>query len=331
MADTLWKGVCVSAWTGNQRCQFYSGISRVLSFRSVRNSVECHHSSVFLHNLPAAANSRASKLFAVFSFKIDKTLGRSGSSILHVRTKWHARDFSTSISVLGVDKSISAPLTKRQAQDLILRLTGEERSALLGALQEFEAEKMKSEYEGQLAGQRWRSKFGRPSKLPRLGDVDPTGSFCLVPQDWLQKKFADIVPPPTTHELWRVGLHNALPFIGFGFLDNFFMILFGDTIEMTVGTMMVLSTMAAAALGNTISDVLGIGSAWYVERMACRVGMRPPELTPIQLDTFSARIATNMGRVAGVVIGCLLGMFPLLFLGNPSEKEKKEVQEKKPT
>ncbi|GLH15583.1 Uncharacterized protein GBIM_20006 [Gryllus bimaculatus] len=118
---------------------------------------------------------------------------------------------------------------------------------------------------------------------------------------------AAIVPPPTTHELWRVGLHNALPFIGFGFLDNFFMILFGDTIEMTVGTMMVLSTMAAAALGNTISDVLGIGSAWYVERMACR------------------------GRVAGVVIGCLLGMTPLLFLGNSSEKEKKEVQEKKPT
>ncbi|GLH15584.1 Uncharacterized protein GBIM_20007 [Gryllus bimaculatus] len=44
-------------------------------------------------------------------------------------------------------------------------------------------------YFGQLAGQRWRSKFGRPSKLPRLGDVDPTGSYCPVPQDWLQKKF----------------------------------------------------------------------------------------------------------------------------------------------
>jgi hypothetical protein len=42
---------------------------------------------------------------------------------------------------------------------------------------------------GQLAASRWRSKFGRPSKLPRLGDVDPTGSYCPVPEDWLKKKW----------------------------------------------------------------------------------------------------------------------------------------------
>nr|CAD7258475.1 unnamed protein product [Timema shepardi] len=43
--------------------------------------------------------------------------------------------------------------------------------------------------EGQLAGTRWRSKFGRPSKLPHLGDVDPTGSYCPVPEDWLMRKY----------------------------------------------------------------------------------------------------------------------------------------------
>lgn len=42
--------------------------------------------------------------------------------------------------------------------------------------------------EGQLAASRWRSKFGRPSKVPTLGDVDPTGTFCPVPEDWLNKK-----------------------------------------------------------------------------------------------------------------------------------------------
>lgn len=42
--------------------------------------------------------------------------------------------------------------------------------------------------EGQLAASRWRSKFGRPSKVPRLGDVDPTGSYCLLPEDWLKRK-----------------------------------------------------------------------------------------------------------------------------------------------
>ena len=33
-----------------------------------------------------------------------------------------------------------------------------------------------------------------------------------------------------------------------------------------------MSTMAAAALGNTISDLLGIGSAWYVESLADKLG-----------------------------------------------------------
>jgi hypothetical protein len=42
---------------------------------------------------------------------------------------------------------------------------------------------------GQLAGVRWRSTFGRPSKLPSLGDVDPTGSYCPVPEDWLARKY----------------------------------------------------------------------------------------------------------------------------------------------
>jgi hypothetical protein len=32
---------------------------------------------------------------------------------------------------------------------------------------------------------------------------------------------------------------------------------------MTIGMTLGISTMAAAALGNTISDVAGIGSAWY--------------------------------------------------------------------
>jgi hypothetical protein len=36
---------------------------------------------------------------------------------------------------------------------------------------------------------------------------------------------------------------------------------------------MTISTMAAAALGNTISDVFGIGSAVYVERVVELIGI----------------------------------------------------------
>ena len=41
---------------------------------------------------------------------------------------------------------------------------------------------------------------------------------------------------------------------------------------MVPGMQFGISTMAAAALGNTISDMLGIGSAWYVESFADRLG-----------------------------------------------------------
>lgn len=42
---------------------------------------------------------------------------------------------------------------------------------------------------GQLAAFRWRSKLGRPSKIPSLGEVDPTGTFCPMPDDWLNRKY----------------------------------------------------------------------------------------------------------------------------------------------
>nr|XP_019550529.2 transmembrane protein 65 isoform X2 [Aedes albopictus] len=136
---------------------------------------------------------------------------------------------------------------------------------------------------------------------------------------------AETVPLPPTKDLMKLGLVNALPFIGFGFLDNFTMIIAGDYIEHTLGLFMCISTMAAAALGNTISDVIGIGSAFYVEKLAEMSGVKPPKLTPIQLEMKSSRRAANMGRVIGITIGCLLGMCPLMFMENePKDADKKD-------
>ncbi|XP_023236836.1 transmembrane protein 65-like [Centruroides sculpturatus] len=127
---------------------------------------------------------------------------------------------------------------------------------------------------------------------------------------------------PTTKQLQAVAIHNAIPFIGFGFLDNFIMIVAGDYIDATIGITLGISTMAAAGLGNALSDVCGIGSAWYVERLATKVGVQAPSLTPLQVDMPRTRWSANMGRALGVTVGCILGMVPLLFL-----KEKKTVQE----
>lgn len=47
---------------------------------------------------------------------------------------------------------------------------------------------------GQLAAFRWRSKLGRPSKIPSLGEVDPTGTYCPMPDDWLNRKYGKTIP-----------------------------------------------------------------------------------------------------------------------------------------
>lgn len=123
----------------------------------------------------------------------------------------------------------------------------------------------------------------------------------------------------TAAQIRYVLFHNALPFVGFGFLDNAIMITVGTQIELSIGVILGISTMAAAALGNLVSDLAGLGLAGYVEALATRLGMQAPELTAKQADTWQTRLSAHMGKAIGVTIGCLLGMFPLLFLGDEKD------------
>ena len=91
---------------------------------------------------------------------------------------------------------------------------------------------------------------------------------------------------------------------------------------MKIGTALGISTMAAAGLGNAISDVAGIGSAWYVERLTSKLGIPQPDLSPSQLTSRPTTWAINIGRAIGVAIGCILGMVPLLFLPTSDSKKK---------
>ncbi|XP_020361064.1 transmembrane protein 65 isoform X2 [Oncorhynchus kisutch] len=130
--------------------------------------------------------------------------------------------------------------------------------------------------------------------------------------------------PLTRAQIKYVLLHNAIPFIGFGFLDNAIMIAAGTQIELSIGVTFGLSTMAAAALGNLVSDLAGLGLAGYVEVLASRLGMQVPDLTPKQADMWQTRVSSHMGKGIGVTIGCILGMFPLLFLGDDEDESKKK-------
>ncbi|XP_066274336.1 transmembrane protein 65-like isoform X1 [Branchiostoma lanceolatum] len=135
---------------------------------------------------------------------------------------------------------------------------------------------------------------------------------------------------PTSRQLWLVATHNILPFIGFGFLDNAVMLVAGDYIDVTIGTALGISTLAAAALGNLLSDLFGLGAASYVEVLALKVGLPSPEMTPQQLDMSSSKWASNLGRVFGVTVGCLLGMLPLYFLPRREKHGKKDDSQEAP-
>jgi len=133
--------------------------------------------------------------------------------------------------------------------------------------------------------------------------------------------------PATTKQLLHVGFYYSLPYVGFGFLDNFIMIVAGDYIELTIGAGIGISTMAAAGLGNAISDVAGVGSAFYVESLVRRLGLPSPELNPAQFASRSVIWAINFGRAIGVALGCILGMIPLLWLPTKDSNASKDAEE----
>lgn len=98
----------------------------------------------------------------------------------------------------------------------------------------------------------------------------------------------------------------------------------GDYIDLTVGSMLGISTMAAAGIGNAISDVAGVGSAQFVESFSQKLGLPQPDLEPRQYAFPSTTWAINIGRAIGVAVGCLLGMVPLLFLPTSDSKRHKK-------
>lgn len=55
---------------------------------------------------------------------------------------------------------------------------------------------------GQLASSNWRLKFGRRSS-EQLGAVDPTGSYCAMPDDWIKKKLAEAAVTPSKDALFK--------------------------------------------------------------------------------------------------------------------------------
>ena len=128
------------------------------------------------------------------------------------------------------------------------------------------------------------------------------------------------VRPPSKKSLQLLALSSCVPFIGFGFVDNAVMICAGDLIETQMLKVFTISTLAAAGLGNLMSDVAGVGLGGVIESFAAKLGVEAPPLSRAQLQLPAARWAQHLGSAFGVAIGCLIGMFPLLFLQTHEQK-----------
>lgn len=98
------------------------------------------------------------------------------------------------------------------------------------------------------------------------------------------------------------------------FVRQGIMIAAGEFLEINLGATLAISTMAAAAIGNLISDVVGLGAGGVIEAGAARYGVQVPEtLTAAQLTGRAAAYTRHAANVVGITLGCILGMFPLLF------------------
>jgi hypothetical protein len=125
--------------------------------------------------------------------------------------------------------------------------------------------------------------------------------------------------------LTLLGFARAIPFIGFGIMDNAVMILAGERIDSTIGMTFHLSTLAAAGLGNAISDVIGIGAGNMVEQMAEKLGVPEHGLTHEQQHSREGNLAATIGSAVGCFVGCLIGLFPLLFLDHSNTIEDRKT------
>ena len=124
------------------------------------------------------------------------------------------------------------------------------------------------------------------------------------------------ITPLTKSTLLKLCAVASIPFIGFGFADNFVMIIAGDIFDNTFCQVLGFSTLAAAGLGNTVSDAIGIGAGGMIERISTKLGINEPNLTKAQLASSHVKRTRLAASVIGMSFGCLVGMTPLMFMSD---------------
>eukprot|EP00040_Diaphanoeca_grandis_P029348 m.171678 g.171678 ORF g.171678 m.171678 type:complete len:268 (+) comp31657_c0_seq1:425-1228(+) len=128
------------------------------------------------------------------------------------------------------------------------------------------------------------------------------------------------IAAPSKSQLRNLFWISTIPMVGFGFADNAIMICAGEAIDETFGNILRISTMAAAGLGNALSDVCGIFLADKIMFVATKFGLPLQTLTTQQMDLRVCTKVKLIGSVIGITVGCILGMAPLLFMNSREEE-----------
>ena len=138
-----------------------------------------------------------------------------------------------------------------------------------------------------------------------------------------------IAQRPSNSTLKLVILTQTIPFIGFGLMDNSILILAGDAIDTHLGVLLGISTLCSAAIGNIISNNIGVVLGGFLEELYAKIGLPTPVLSTEQRRLRIVRICNNLGIIIGLTIGCVIGMFPLLFIHHEEDERRKKEKEVK--
>ena len=71
------------------------------------------------------------------------------------------------------------------------------------------------------------------------------------------------------------------------------------------------------------SNVIGIAATDSIEQLCDKLGLPSAGLTASQICSASARAVHVLSQACGIALGCILGLFPLLFL----DQEAKQLRQ----
>jgi len=144
-----------------------------------------------------------------------------------------------------------------------------------------------------------------PALLNKLADaLSPSTLANLVAVRAAKFSNINAAPPEASRlQLYREALNAGVPFIGFGIMDNMIMILAGDQIDASLGVAFGITTMCAAAIGNILSDLAGVGLGTVIEEYAAMLGLPKAGLTMRQVDMRGPRYARQAGMALGITLG----------------------------